>query len=37
MNQRRYGNTGKSVSEIGFGGWQLGNQQDWEAMEDTKR
>ena len=35
MNKRRYGNSGKYVSEIGFGGWQLGNRQDWEAMEDT--
>ncbi|WP_342421849.1 aldo/keto reductase [Paenibacillus sp. FSL E2-0178] len=34
MNRRRYGNTGKTVSEIGFGAWQLGNKQDWEAMED---
>lgn len=35
LNTRQYGNTGKSVSEIGFGAWQLGNRQDWEAMEDT--
>lgn len=35
MNTRPYGQTGKHVSEIGFGGWQLGNKQDWEAMEDT--
>jgi aryl-alcohol dehydrogenase-like predicted oxidoreductase len=34
MKHRIYGNTGKSVSEIGFGAWQLGNRQDWEAMED---
>lgn len=34
MNSRTYGRTGKSVSEIGFGGWQLGNRQDWEAMEE---
>lgn len=34
MKQRRYGNTGKWVSEIGFGAWQLGNQRDWEPMAD---
>ncbi|EFM10620.1 aldo/keto reductase [Paenibacillus curdlanolyticus YK9] len=34
MKQRQYGTTGKQVSEIGFGAWQLGNQQDWEAMGD---
>lgn len=34
MNRRKYGITGKSVSEIGFGAWQLGNKQDWQAMED---
>jgi aryl-alcohol dehydrogenase-like predicted oxidoreductase len=33
LNSRKYGNTAKSVSEIGFGAWQLGNTQDWEAME----
>ncbi|QSF43334.1 aldo/keto reductase [Paenibacillus tianjinensis] len=35
MNKRQYGSTGKSVSEIGFGAWQLGNSQDWEAMSET--
>lgn len=35
MHTRRYGRTGKKVSEIGFGAWQLGNKQDWEAMEDA--
>lgn len=35
MNKRRYGDTGRHVSEIGFGAWQLGNRQDWEAMEDA--
>ncbi|MWC27722.1 aldo/keto reductase [Paenibacillus sp. MMS18-CY102] len=34
MKQRQYGNTGKQVSEIGFGAWQLGNRQDWAAMGD---
>ncbi|WP_280818630.1 aldo/keto reductase [Paenibacillus ihuae] len=34
MNKRQYSNTGKSVSEIGFGAWQLGNSQDWEAMAE---
>jgi aryl-alcohol dehydrogenase-like predicted oxidoreductase len=31
MNKRPYGSTGKSVSEIGFGAWQLGNAKDWSA------
>ncbi|HEY5561072.1 MAG TPA: aldo/keto reductase [Clostridiaceae bacterium] len=35
MKKRIYGDTGKYVSEIGFGAWQLGNKQDWETMEDT--
>lgn len=35
MKTRPYGPTGKTVSEIGFGGWQLGNRQDWGAMEDA--
>ncbi|UQZ32484.1 aldo/keto reductase [Paenibacillus sp. PK3_47] len=35
MKTRVYGSTGKSASEIGFGAWQLGNRQDWEAMEDN--
>jgi len=35
LKQRPYGSTGKYVSEIGFGAWQLGNSQDWEAMEDA--
>ncbi|WP_379128974.1 aldo/keto reductase [Paenibacillus sp. sgz500958] len=35
MKKRPYGRTGKFVSEIGFGAWQLGNKQDWEAMEDS--
>lgn len=36
MNTRPYGSTGKRVSEIGFGAWQLGNKQDWEAMSDAE-
>lgn len=35
MNKRIYGKTGKYVSEIGFGGWQLGNKQDWEPMGEA--
>jgi aryl-alcohol dehydrogenase-like predicted oxidoreductase len=35
MNTRQYGSTGKSVSEIGFGAWQLGNSQDWETMAES--
>ncbi|MCD1261436.1 aldo/keto reductase [Paenibacillus athensensis] len=34
MNYRTYGQTGKAVSEIGFGAWQLGNDHDWADMED---
>lgn len=29
LGTRPYGLTGKRVSEIGFGAWQLGNGQDW--------
>lgn len=36
MKYRRYGTTGKQVSEIGFGAWQLGNKQDWAGMEDDE-
>lgn len=36
MKYRRYGTTGKRVSEIGFGAWQLGNKQDWAAMEEDE-
>ncbi|GGA24541.1 aldo/keto reductase [Paenibacillus physcomitrellae] len=35
MKNRTFGSTGKQVSEIGFGAWQLGNRQDWEAMDDA--
>ncbi len=33
MNKRRLGKTGLSVSEISFGGWQLGNDDCWEGMD----
>lgn len=36
MKYRRYGTTGKQVSEIGFGAWQLGNKQDWAGMEEDE-
>ncbi|KGE17911.1 aldo/keto reductase [Paenibacillus wynnii] len=36
MKLRRYGTTGRLVSEVGFGGLQLGNQQDWKAMADPE-
>ena len=29
MNYRPYRKSGKMVSEIGFGAWQLGNDKDW--------
>jgi aryl-alcohol dehydrogenase-like predicted oxidoreductase len=36
IKQRAYANSGKSVSEIGFGAWQLGNGRDWgQNMSDT--
>jgi aryl-alcohol dehydrogenase-like predicted oxidoreductase len=34
VNKRPYGKTGKMVSEIGFGAWQLGNYKDWSGMTD---
>lgn len=34
MKKRLLGNTGLQVSEIGFGGWQLGNVRDWGGMDD---
>jgi aryl-alcohol dehydrogenase-like predicted oxidoreductase len=34
MKNRPYGTTGKYVSEIGFGAWQLGNKGDWGNMND---
>lgn len=36
MHQRPYADTGKTVSEIGFGAWQLGNAHDWGAMTDDE-
>lgn len=31
MRQRRLGRTGLTVSEIGFGSWQLGNREEWDG------
>lgn len=36
MNQRKLGQTGIEVSEIGFGAWQLGNEKDWGQMTDAE-
>jgi aryl-alcohol dehydrogenase-like predicted oxidoreductase len=36
MKKRPYGTTGKLVSEIGFGAWQLGNVGDWGTMSDEE-
>ena len=33
MKKRKLGNTGLAVSEISFGGWQLGNDESWEGMD----
>ena len=33
MRYRAFGNTGWQVSEIGFGGWQVGG--DWGEVDDT--
>lgn len=34
MNRRRLGSTGLDVSEVGFGGWQLCNDDSWGGMDD---
>lgn len=36
MKQRQLGSTGKFVSEIGLGSWQLGNVRDSESMTETE-
>ena len=36
MNKRPYGSTGKLVSEIGIGAWQLGNDIDWSGMTEQE-
>lgn len=36
MKQRQYGSTGKFVSEIGLGSWQLGNAKDWDSMTENE-
>jgi aryl-alcohol dehydrogenase-like predicted oxidoreductase len=35
MRKRYLGKTGLEVSEIGFGAWQLGNEDDWSGMSDA--
>ena len=34
MNKRQLGSTGPVVSEIGFGGWQLCNNDSWGGMDE---
>ena len=34
MRYREFGTTGLTVSEIGLGAWQLGNQSDWRDGPD---
>jgi aryl-alcohol dehydrogenase-like predicted oxidoreductase len=34
MKKRRLGSTGLSVSGISFGGWQLGNDDSWEGLDE---
>lgn len=34
MHSRKLGSTGLKVSEIAFGAWQLGNNDDWAGMDD---
>lgn len=36
MEKRQLGKTGIEVSEIGFGAWQLGNENDWAVMSDAE-
>lgn len=36
MQTRHLGGTGIEVSEIGFGAWQLGNENDWAVMSDEE-
>lgn len=36
MKKRMMGNTGIEVSEVGFGAWQLGNENDWGKMSDDE-
>jgi aryl-alcohol dehydrogenase-like predicted oxidoreductase len=36
MRKRHLGRTGLEVSEIGFGAWQLGNENDWAVMSDNE-
>ncbi|MDN5324476.1 MAG: hypothetical protein PWP02_186 [Thermosipho sp. (in: thermotogales)] len=36
MNYRKYGNSGKMVSEIGFGAWQLGNKEEWNGPDEEQ-
>ena len=35
MRKQHLGTTGLEVSEIGFGAWQLGNENDWTGMSDA--
>ena len=36
VKQRPFGSTGKFVSEIGLGSWQLGNENDWGSMSENE-